>query len=467
MRAVPDLPGARTAVHAALRCCAALAAAGMALCAAHASPVPDDYAYSIPVTAPGHAPFYRYALPDAVYADVRRSDLGDLAMFNARGEAVAFALRPPPPDRQNSPMQRVPLFALPEDRGAAARPPIQVELAPDGQVAKVLAPLPAGRANRPPSTYLADLTGFSGVVASLEIEWKTGTTALNAGMDVEASDDLRSWRVLVQNAPLLQLSAGGAELRRAHIDFAPESAKYLRLRYVGPVNHGEISALRVQAAPVTQAPARRWKTLAGSSHTSAQYEFDPEGRYPVDRLRIHPAAQNEVVPVSILVRTQAGKPWRLLAHSVAYRLHREAGESYAPDIELRLEAGSHIALRADSGNFAGAPTVTIGWVAQEVVFAAQGPGPYQLAYGSLRAGPVALPITSLVPGYDGKAAPGITIAHAGTGAPRFSGTPAVLRPAPPWRTWTLWGSLALAVGVLAAMAWRIARGLPDRNRDGD
>ncbi|MBL8470733.1 MAG: DUF3999 domain-containing protein [Rhodocyclaceae bacterium] len=445
-----------------------LAVLGGIFCAAAVfaspTPTPQDYTYAVEITAPGQAAFYRFDLPDAVYTGVSRGDLADMAVFNARGEAVAFALRQPPPGRTSPPAQSVPLFPLPDESATADALPLQVEVSAGGRVVKLLGPGTNSRAAAP-NAYLADLTSFQGPLASIEIEWKAGTAALAAAMDVESSDDLRNWRTLAHNAPLLQLAAAGAELRLARIEVAPSAAKYLRLRYAGTGQRAEISALRLQAAPNAEAPQRRWKTLSGSSPEKARYEFDPQGYYPVDRLRIYPASQNVVVPVSVLSRAQTDKTWRLIAHTVAYRLQRESEEIYAPEVAVDVQPGRRYALHADGSDFGAAPNLAIGWIAQEVVFAAHGPGPYRLSYGSARAAAAALPIATLIPGYDGRGAPGLAIARAGTGIPAASGATKVLTAPPPLRTWALWVSLAVAVAVLALMAWRIASRLPRRDAD--
>ncbi len=64
-----------------------------------AAPSPDDYAYGRPLTLPAGSAIGECALPLAVYQRVTSANLGDLAVFNGRGEPVPFQLtssqRPP------------------------------------------------------------------------------------------------------------------------------------------------------------------------------------------------------------------------------------------------------------------------------------------------------------------------------------------------------------------------------------
>jgi cytoskeletal protein RodZ len=100
----------------------------------------------------------------------------------------------------------------------------------------------------------------------------------------------------------------------------------------------------------------------------------------------------------------------------------------------------------------------------ELVFAARGPGPFQLALGRGAARAVAIDRSVLIPGYvDGTE---FELPAVGLGA-------VVVRPevSPTWkealtqagpeqrRRWVLWGVLAAAVVVLALLALRLARDL--------
>ena len=82
-----------------------------------------------------------------------------------------------------------------------------------------------------------------------------------------------------------------------------------------------------------------------------------------------------------------------------------------------------------------------------------------LAYGSRIAKPGALPIATLVPGYDGAKGlpPDIPAAYAGIST--NVGGPDRLREPPDVKRWMLWASLALGALLLGWMAWRLSREL--------
>ena len=103
-----------------------------------------------------------------------------------------------------------------------------------------------------------------------------------------------------------------------------------------------------------------------------------------------------------------------------------------------------------------APRLRLEWIPAEVVFAAQGAGPFMLAYGS---GTVqtsgALPIATLIPGYGTDKAVTPAIATAGTNV-QLAG-PQALKPAADLRQWGLWGVMAAGALVLGLMAARLLR----------
>jgi hypothetical protein len=128
---------------------------------------------------------------------------------------------------------------------------------------------------------------------------------------------------------------------------------------------------------------------------------------------------------------------------------------------------------------AGLPRLQLGWVPQDLVFAARGAPPYTLAFGSSHAMPAAIGIAALVPGYRDADGAGASVPAGSDGrvAGSDSAPPiqpvrvelgAPLRPvAPPQEqgsatglgavTVALWAALAAGVGLLGWMAWRLQR----------
>jgi hypothetical protein len=92
------------------------------------------------------------------------------------------------------------------------------------------------------------------------------------------------------------------------------------------------------------------------------------------------------------------------------------------------------------------------------VFVARGEGPFALAYGNPQATPVALPLATLIPGYERGAELRLPEAKAGAvvQGPPPSRWERIVGEAQPRRI-ALWAVLLAGVATLGVMAWRLSR----------
>lgn len=436
---------------------------------------PADFAFGVALETSGSAALWQIELPAAVHQRVRRADLGDLRVFNAAGEAVPHAFLPRPADEkeQRAPL-RLPFFAL---RGDAATGvdglQIRVERQPGRAVVNVREGQGAGRANVLLG-YLVDASAPDEALRAFRFEPARRGEDLIGRLCVEASDDLGQWRLIRRDAPVVQLVAGGQRLEQLRVDFPAERAKYFRLTWAPGSAPIELAGLLAEPAAGVVEPQRRWHEVAASiiKEGQGQYVADLGGQFPVDRLRLTLPQANSVVAVEILSRAREADPWRQVAASSVYRLGPPAEEIVSPDLAIAPTTHRHWLVRVDlrgGGLGSGTLRFAAGWVPQRLVFAARGPEPFQLAFGSASAASSAYPIATLVPGYrhdDPLAAGELPIAEAAVGGVVTLAGDGALRPAIDWKRWLLWGSLLLGVAVLGWMALRLAREVSPARGDG-
>ncbi|MCM8611387.1 DUF3999 domain-containing protein [Accumulibacter sp.] len=443
---------------------------------------PGDFAFGMLLQADGPQPLLRVDLPAAVHAGVRRPDLGDLRVFNAAGEAVPYAWLPQPTaPRSRPPLLPLPVFAL---RGDATAGVEGVEVRIERQGGRAVLRMDGRAGASAPAMllgYLVDASAVGQPLQALALELPAKAEDIFTRVRVEASDDLARWTTLVGDAPVLRLAAGGQRLDRLRIDFAPRRAKYFRLRWAANAAPLQLSAVGGEpAASVVELP-RQWRQVAGRTvpDEAGSYRFDLAGQFPADRLRLLLPQPNSVAAVELLSRARDPDPWRQVATATVYRLGAAGQEVVSPEIVIAANGDRHWLLRVDQrggGLGAGVPELAAGWLTRGLVFAARGPAPFQLAFGSHSAQPTAYPITTLVPGFsvgdDGQpvvgaaSAAGLGIGRATTGAVHTLAGEGAGRVLIDWRVWGLWASLLLAVGLLAGMAWRLARQLVRSPRDG-
>ena len=225
------------------------------------------------------------------------------------------------------------------------------------------------------------------------------------------------------------------------------------------------------AERVVEVP-RQWREAAGAAVADheGEFEYDLGGAFPVDRIDVNLTEPNSIVPAEILARASAKDPWQPVASTVFYRLREPGGDVTNAPVPVGAGERRYWLLRFDprSGVSARvAPQLRAGWQPAELVFATRGSSPFTLAYGNRSAKPGALPIATLVPGYDNAQwlPPNVGVAQVG---PMISlGGPDRLREPPDVKRWILWATLALGAILLGWMAWRLSREMGPAPEPGD
>jgi hypothetical protein len=163
--------------------------------------------------------------------------------------------------------------------------------------------------------------------------------------------------------------------------------------------------------------------------------------------------------VTVLARGSPAEPWQVVGSTVFYRLEQPGGDVTSAPFPVAGSARRYWLLRVDprAGASGEAPLLRAGWQPQEIVFAARGHAPFTLAYGNYQAASGALPIATMIPGYDSAKDPLANVAVARAGERMTLGGVEQLRKPPDVKRWVLWAALVLGVMVLGWMAWRLSR----------
>ncbi|NML15882.1 DUF3999 family protein [Azohydromonas caseinilytica] len=456
-----------------LACAASLAAAQ------GAEDHPGRYAATAPVTLSGSAGLQRLPLPLAVLQASRSPGWADVRIFNAAGEPVPLAWAGAPAV-EPAPVREValPRFDWPGsvDGGASAPAPLTLRLRADGAVLDVRS---SGAASAPAASgvqaWLLDLQPLGAErPAALRLQWPATAQGLERRATVQASRDTQRWED-VGAATLVDVpgpSGAGSAVRQPRIELQGVTREQRYLRLV--VRGGDFGLESVQAE---LAGAQAEAPLA-----SARFPLRPDGErtwrldagavLPVQRLQLHLAEDNAVAPFQLLRRaplrpTPRGTvDWWPVASLTAYRLQREGRLQEAPPVSLDGGPAREWRLVLDprAPLPTSAPEATLWWRTPQLVFAARGSGPFTLAVGRDPAPAATLPLPTLLPGWvpgaehrlPGATAGALVARHV---APRGAVQLLQDATAEQRRRWLLWGLLALAVAVLGALAWRLARDL--------
>lgn len=431
---------------------------GLLAAGAASAATPQDYAWQWPIQADGEASAYVLELDADVLANVRRSDLRDLAVFNAAGEAVPFA--PWPPQRQDEDVReplawlRVPLPAPGQPDSLALR----LERDADGRLRGLDLRTTDGA---PPPAERHDLLVDRGedeppALSRLHVQL-AGDAALpvNLRVRVSASDDLAHWQDLGHGLPLVALDDNGLRIERLQLDIASTRARYLRLAIENDGQWPAIAALQAERR-ITGGDTREWKTLelmgiavAGQPGT---YTYASPAPVAVERMDLRLAATNSVSAVQVNARAPGSEWWQGVAGFTAFRLGngddevRHIAPGISPQRHLDWQITTQPAL-------AQPPTLVLQYRPERFVMLAQGEGPYVLVAGSARVVREDYPVQAAL------AASSTPPKAATLGARAEAGGEAALAPkrGEDWQRWILWAVLALGAGLVLVVSLRVLR----------
>jgi hypothetical protein len=426
---------------------------------------PSDFAYGIPLVPDGSGPFARVSLPAAVYEGTSGPGLSDLRVFNAEGAVVPFALvAPASSTREKKPPVSLPMFPLRVAHGVRDVAGLSLSV---NQTASGTSINLSTKDGQPVSGerligYVLDTSEIEEPLMALSFALPETAQPPTMRLSIEASDDLASWRTVIGNAPLVNLEYAGRRLTRDRIEFAPVKAKYLRVVWRASEPLIDFTAVSGERGDRAIDAARQWREITGTAVAGKEgdYEYDLGGAFPIDRIGVDLAEINSVVPAQLFARSTSKDEWRPVLTTVFYRLGEAGGEVSSPPVTVAGGDHRYWLVRADTragGAGREAPRLRVGWQAPELVFAARGGAPFMLAYGKHNATAGALPVATLIPGYD--AAKGLP-ASVGVAQPSASmqlGGPSRLRAPLDTKRWMLWAILVLGAAILGWMAYRLSR----------
>jgi hypothetical protein len=420
---------------------------------------PEEFAYGMPIETQGAGTAYRFTVPVEVFMKAAHEDLRDLCVFNARGEVVPYELRQAPAQPTTRPPgASMPLFPL-HGEARASLNGLRVTIHSEGTAVD----LQTAGATRDPhviSSYLIDAREIAEPLSGLQLQWADGAAEFSGSVRIESSDDLGSWHVIKSDAPVIHLSTGGLELIQSRLEFPSTKAKFWRLTWVGKTAPFELTSVSAEVAVNEPSAPQSMVTASGSRVTNKENElsFDLGAKLPVTQVNLVLPESNSVLKIELLSRAHTTDSWRSVARGEFYRVSTASSDHNNAPIRIPTNADRFwLARQMQPPGQIGDVKLQATWPAIDLVFLAQGSGPFVLAYGNASADPTSVALEPLIKG--------VTAVPAETGPSYVLGGAERLRPPPttvPWRMAALWSALGLGVLVLAWMAYRLSRELGPR-----
>lgn len=366
----------------------------------------------------------RVPMPMQLYETAVQSSLGDVRVVDARGRVMPYAWVPREDAQATARDTPVRVHALlgAADQDPRKNMPIDAERGEEGAIAGFTVSGAAGRGRTEIGSVL-DLSGLAGEVHAIVFDDFESDSQVHAFV-LEASEDLKQWHTLRQEAHIVRLAQSGQVIQQNRVEIAPlqvAQARYLRLRWYRPASSPNLKQIAVRLTPApTTAPVFNWtEPLAPVEGSDRDFQYTAPPAMPIERLRINLPQANVMAPVRVYSYNaaalsappavpgdasagqtpsapQTADLWRGQAHAVAYRMQAEVGEIVSPDVLLSGAPMARFRVLVDAArSLGGTPTVQIGFTPRTLVFSAQGEAPYSLAWGSASLPDAALPFETL------------------------------------------------------------------------
>ena len=429
----------------------------------------DDFAYGIRFDVPAGTAVAAMSMPEQVYANTYRRDLGDIRVFNANGEPVPHMIRYAKTQSAEAPWRSLAFFPIPEQVATMAGDyRIFVRTGPDGAVVRV-DPLSGIVPTDPARTFLIDLSRVGRSLAQLRLGWQRGETNLMATLAVDASDDLVAWTTVQQRSVISDIRYGGRRLLNNTIALNPSKKRYLRLRQLGSGPAINLTRIDGRLQPQGRMAIRAFLKTDGQPvpESPGVFEYRSTGAYPVDRVNLIFGQANSMAEATLESRNDPKATWTRRFKGLFYRidLDNTVLTSTPKPVPITMDRQWRLTVDAsDSTIGSGVPRLEIGYRPHDLFFVARGNGPFTLAFGNAAAKPLNVNVAALFEGIGRHRENGLERWVMPQGPQLVLGGPQRLLPQPkplPMRRIVLWSALLAGVLVLAVMAWRLARRLKE------
>lgn len=425
--------------------------------------LPTSFAKGITLTIDGREAVYRFDLPESVYHTAVYHNLSDLRIFNQQQVVVPYQIRHKETTRKDTHIKALAFFPVTGPLDTRSR---QVKVVTNAQGAIVNINEKA-KANKTTSSYLIDASQLAQSPSVLAFDWDdTNDNNLLRKVTIDISNDLVNWQTVVKASTLASLNFAGQHLRQREVNLPAHKAKYYRVSWQEKDRNWKIGKIEARFSSVTSDIKRRWRKSSGVHISDNRfYEFNTGGWWPIDRLRLTMPETNTVAQLILRSRRNTESHWQERYRGLVFDLKLNGQRLQSQEIELPVVTDRHWQLelvgdvRMASGRV---PIIDFGWLPYQVVFVAQGDGPFTLGYG-------AAAVKERGPGIQGlmqklnKELGNIKPAVLGQTV-NLGGDDKLGQPEKPfaWQTWLLWLLMLSGVALLAVMAMNLYRQMNEK-----
>ena len=426
------------------------------LAAGAVAAAPADYAFQAQLSRSDDS-LQRVVLPASVLESLTRRDLGDIAVFNANGKAMpqlVLKTRAEVKDRRiELPFHEFDRFLTQRSKTVTTREQKQQ----DGQLSE-LATTEVVEVESVQKDYLIELRpdGKQRNYERIELEWRHEPASQVLQLRAEAGNDLDRLRTIAPQKSLTNRESDDIEWRSL-ANVAPDHS-YLRLVALNDIDSFELLGAIGHYREYGPEPRTRVEVMPQiiDEDGTRFYRFDLPSAISPEAMRIVPAAANSILRGDLYLRLRNTDHRSLIKQG--FRQHNLDAADVRPSTPLKLPQYVYTEVWFDFHEEPDSPPrVELIYPQRELVFLADGNGPYTLAWGNhdvATAPPSLRGLVEIDYAAGDPAATEVTlfgIEEAG-GAERLAPTPTL-----PWKKWLLWILLIGAALLTGRMAFKLYR----------
>lgn len=455
----------------------------------------------------GVGPFYRVNLPVSIYQTAAHVDLRDVRVRNANGELVPHAWLQNESTTQEITSQPVDSFPIPASAGRSASNTtselndFSLEFAQntDGSLLSVKTKIASDKQVRVVKTdRIIDVSQVKGNLLQVRFDVDENAEGLFP-FSLEASDDLRHWYTISNEEQIAILRRPNGKIERLTSELYGKRAKYLRLRWLDAVSSIDIKSITIDSVIQSEVAAPlHWSPIIKSTRCAENYcDYLLPNNTPIDSLRLNLSEANTLASITVFGQLPPRSAERYhyhrnplhilrhktqpqsdpasthvwLAQAVSYRLTQSNGEIRSEN--LAMDGGIYTHLRIQTQGEIGmlgkvAPSIEVATIPRSLIFLGRGSAPFSLTWGGDVKQISALPLATLIPGYQPsqalaaseatvdipfKLSPTINAAQKPIALARQEQTSK-----PEKKLW-LWAALVGGLVLLGGMAWSLFKGM--------
>nr|WP_314576435.1 DUF3999 domain-containing protein [uncultured Pseudomonas sp.] len=428
------------------------------LCAAllvQAEDLPDDFASHTPLTVSGEGPWYRLELPLALQLSARQSNLNDVRVFNADGQAQPYAITFGEPQRAEDQtpvaVKWFPLYN--SDDARDAEPKIRIERSTNGTLVEVLPQDEIEAGEEVLRGWLLDTSAINAPLDQLILDWSTEREGFQR-FSIEASDDLQHWKRWGEGQ-VARLSFADELVEQRVVTLPGRSARYLRLLWTMPQTAPTLASAQVVNTRPGALPLSWSPTINGSVEKPGVYVWQLPVALPLERMKVAITQPNSLAPATLYGRRDSNAPWQLIDSGLLYRLTQNGQDVVQDEMELPGNVVQQLKLEVDDrGGGLGndAPKLSFAVRATQVVFLGRGAPPYSVAIGNATIKGANLPLSTLVPGVSQEKLASLGSAKLTVTPVEVPAAAAPVAAGLDWKRIGLWSVLVIGVLFLGWMA---------------